>query len=164
MISYATCQPYFLMKQEMWFAQTYKAGQNASWVWILALILLFASYPAGYTEFSGWNTKSQAFPTVKYSRFFFFLLLKKQYEWWLSLWTQADIYSVSLEKKSHLPLDPERTEFLYQLLPNKMNVFHNQNYKTSPHFSGKTVLKRLFIVCRRSYSSAVLHPFWKKAL
>lgn len=51
-------------------------------------------------------------------------------------------------KKSHLPLDPERTEFPYQLLPNKMNVYHNQNYKTSPHLSGKTVLKRLFTVCR----------------
>lgn len=66
----------------------------------------------------------------------------------------------------HLPGEklPLFLFFPYELLHNKVSVFHNQNYKPSPNFSSTTVLERLFTVNRRSYSSAVLHPCWKTAL
>lgn len=107
------------------------------------------------------SQKSQVFPTVISSTrlLWVFLFLKSQYEWWLQ--TLSDIYSISLGKNSHFS---HFFLFPYELPHNKVIVFHDQNYKPSPYFSGTTVLKRLFTVSRKSYSSAVLLPCWRTAL
>lgn len=121
----------------MRFARTYETGESTSWIWIPSRILVSAPYTAGYT-------KSEAEKSTSFSQ-----LLSLPQGWFQVL---PFLLKASKKPKPKLiftafPWGKTPTFlsffFTYELLHNKVSVFHSQNYKPSPHFSGTTELKRL---------------------